>query len=177
VPHQARQLFPAKVFFCIFTSTMVTTTATSKKDYVLTDVSPVIRPDTRRTYCLDYLASAFADDLVTVTRSRRRRRRFAAVVEICIFKRGRSDRYHYPDSHSGRNLRALSATLRGGGSDDTISEAVADLHLRSVSIRRNRLSSTSVSGNFGFCFVLESFTVWSANPRICPVILPKPDRQ
>jgi len=141
--------------FLHFHIDMVTTAASSKKDYVLTDVSPVIRPDTRRTYCLDYLASAFADDLVTVTRNS------DVAGESQQLLRSVSSSSVDQTAIIIRTLiravfTALSATLRAT-SNDPISEAVADFTFDPFNQAQSAVINERIR-HFGFCFVLESFT-------------------
>jgi hypothetical protein len=142
--------------FLHFHIDMVTTPGSPKKDYVLTDVSPVVKADTRRTYCLDYLASAFADDLVTVTRSSDvsgdsqqllRTVSSSAVDQTAIIIR----------TLIRAVFTALSATLRAGASTDAVSETVADFTFDPFNQAQSAVINERVR-HFGFCFVLESFT-------------------
>jgi hypothetical protein len=141
--------------FLHFHIDMVTTPGSPKKDYALTDVSPMVKADTRRTYCLDYLASAFADDLVTVTRSSDvsgdsqqllRTVSSSAVDQTAIIIR----------TLIRAVFTALSATLRAG-STDAVSEAVADFTFDPFNQAQSAVINERIR-HFGFCFVLESFT-------------------
>jgi hypothetical protein len=139
---------------------MVTSTSSTgapKKDYVLTDVRTDVKADTRRTYCLDYLASAFADDLVTVTRSSEvtgdsqqllRSVSSSSVDQTAIIIR----------TLIRAVFTALSATLRGSTTgDNTTAEAVADFTFDPFNQAQSAVINERIR-RFGFCFVLESFT-------------------
>jgi len=147
--------------FITFQIDAATTTGSSKVDYVLHDVAPVVQADTRRAYCLDYLASSFADDLVTVSRSNGTANQSQQLLQSVS-----SSAVDQTSIIIRKIIRTAFTAMSASGlrvaADTTPNyETVADFTFDPFDQLRSAQINDQIR-HFGFCFVLEVFTFGAA---------------
>ncbi len=133
--------------------------AGTRPEYVLHHLAPIVKPDNRHGFCLDYLASPFSSDQVIVRRAK-------SGVGTQLLQVVASNAYDQTSFIIRRLIRAAFTMLanrstRALGASEVF-EPLADVEFDPFDVRQTAVINDRLR-KYGFCLVLENY---SFNPAL-----------